>query len=47
MMKMLDTGRKIREAMCKEVAAWMAEVFWDFVGKNAEEFLAEDRIHLF
>ncbi len=32
-MNMLDTNSKIREATCKEVAAWMAEVFWDMVGK--------------
>jgi hypothetical protein len=34
MMNMLDTEGKIREAMCKEVAAWTVEVFWDMMGKK-------------
>ncbi len=33
-MDMNDTDGVIREAMCKEVDAWMAEVFWDMMGKK-------------
>jgi hypothetical protein len=34
MMDMLDTSGEFREATCKEVAAWMAKVFWDMMGKR-------------
>jgi hypothetical protein len=34
MMNIINTDSVIREAMCKEVAAWTAEVFWDMMGKK-------------
>ncbi len=34
MMNMINTISEIREATCKEVAAWTAEVYWDMMGNK-------------
>jgi hypothetical protein len=34
MMNMIGTNGETREATCKEVSAWTAEVFWDMMGKK-------------
>jgi hypothetical protein len=31
MINMIDTISEIREATCKEVAAWMVEVYWGMI----------------